>query len=151
MRAYTSKGSQANIRPEFKLDDAVFRGEGTISLMDLSEFARLAAEGFDDGSPEGIGILADIYRTLLGAQEYGRFRRHCREHGTDGRLLLEIIGGIIAEAGDRPTERPSDSSDGPPPDPASATVVSFSRGTVEQQTPQEQEPQAQEPRVISYG
>ncbi|MER7500440.1 hypothetical protein AB0L05_27660 [Nonomuraea pusilla] len=148
MRSYTSKGRQAaDVRPEFELDGVQFRGEGTISLMDLSEFARLAAEGFDDGSPEGIAILADIYRTLLGPQEYARFRRHCRDNGTDGRLLLEIIGGIIAEAGDRPTERPSDLPDGPQTTEGTSKVVSFSRGTVAQ-AQQEERP---EPRVISYG
>jgi hypothetical protein len=153
MRSYTSKGRQADVRPEFELDGETFRGEGTISLMDLSEFARLAAEGFDDGSPEGIAILADIYRELLGTQEYTRFRRHCREHGTDGRLLLEIIGGILAEAGDRPTERSSGSPDGPPTTEGTSTVVSFSRGTVEQaQTPPEtQKPEETEPQLISYG
>lgn len=152
MRSYTSKGRQNNLRPEFELDGKAFRGEGTISLMDLSELARLAAAGFDDGSPEGIGMIADIYRSILGDQEFTRFRRHCREHDVDGKLLMEIIAGIIAEAGDRPTERPSDLPDGPPVDGGTARVVSLQRGTVEQMdTPPQEEAEPQERRVVSYG
>ncbi|MEV4287349.1 hypothetical protein AB0K40_17735 [Nonomuraea bangladeshensis] len=153
MRSYTSKGRQNSLRPEFELDGEVFRGEGTISLMDLSELARLAAAGFDDGSPEGIGMIADIYRSILGDQEFTRFRRHCREHDVDGKLLMEIIAGIIAEAGNRPTERPSDSPDGPPAGGGTARVVSLQRGTVEQveTPPREETREPQKRQVVSYG
>lgn len=150
MRSYSSKGRQADaVPPSFELDGVTFTGEGSISMLDLSEFARLAAAGFDSGSPEGIAIMADIYRSVLGDQEYQRFLRHCRDHGTDGRLLVEILGGLIAESSDRPTSRPSDSPDGPPPAPATAKVVSFSRGTITEQPAPETEPENQQ--VLSYG
>lgn len=156
MRSYTSKKREGGgVRPKFELDGEVFQSEGTVSLMDLSEFARLAAAGFDDGSAEGIAIMADIYHNLLGPTEYGRFRRHCREYDVDGSLLVEIIGGIMSEASedaDRPTGRPSDSPDGPPPDGATARVVSLQRGTVEQaDTPKDEKTKPEERRVVSYG
>ncbi|MFI7125997.1 hypothetical protein ACIBQ1_09905 [Nonomuraea sp. NPDC050153] len=146
MRSYTSEGRQAGgDRPKFEIDGVEFHGEGEISLMDISEFARLAAAGFDSGSPEGIGILADIYRSLLGDSEFARFRRHCRDHGTKGKVLVEILGGLIAEASDRPTSRPSDLPDGPPVDGGTARVVSLQRGTVEEK------PVEEKPPVVSYG
>lgn len=153
MRSYSSKGRQADaVSPSFELDGVTFTGQGSISMLDLSEFARLAAAGFDSGSAEGIAIMADIYRSVLGDDEYRRFLKHCRDHGTDGRLLVEILGGLIAESSDRPTSRPSDSPDGPPPAPDSAKVVSFSRGTVEQvDPPKQEETEPQERRVVSYG
>lgn len=153
MRSYTSKTrQQGQQRLQFELDDVQFVGDGHISLMDISEFARLAGAGFDTDSAEGIAILADVYRSLLGPAVYRQFREHCREHGTDGGVLLEIIGGLMAEAGDLPTERSSGSPDGPTTTPATATVVSFSRGTVEQQQePTPPEPAETESRVISYG
>lgn len=148
-RSYTStrqqQDGQQEVRPEFELDGVEFVGEGSVSVLDLSEFARLATQGVDSDSPEGVAILADIYHSLLGEQEYQRFRRHCRKHDTDADVLLEIIGGMIAEAAERPTIRPSDSSDGPQNAPGTATVVSFKRGTVEQQEVQETPP------VVSYG
>ena len=147
-RAYTSPGVKQNpdgTKPSFELDGVEFEAEGTISTMDLAEFARLATQGVDSGSAKGIAILADVYLSLLGEKTYERFRAHCREHGTDGGVLVEILGGMIAEAADRPTSRPSDSSDGPPSDPDTVTVVSFKRGTVDQRQVET------EPPVVSYG
>lgn len=149
-RSYTSKpakqGEDAQpFKVEFELDGTEFVGDGHISIMDLSEFARLANDGMDSGSPEGLAILADVYLSLLGPAAYKQFRKHCREHGTDGGVLVEILGGLISDEADRPTERPSDSSAGPPSAPGTVTVVSFSQGTVEQR------PVEEEPQVRSYG
>lgn len=147
-RSYTSAGAKQNAdgsKPSFDLDGVEFEAEGNISTMDLAEFARLATKGVDSGSAQGIAILAEVYLSLLGEKTYQRFREHCREHGTDGGVLVEILGGMIAEAADRPTSRPSDSSDGPQPDPDTVTVVSFKRATVEQK------PVEAEPPVVSYG
>ncbi|MCK2219694.1 hypothetical protein MF672_038750 [Actinomadura sp. ATCC 31491] len=155
MRSYTSKSRKAESTPAtFELDGVQFVGEGEISLMDISEFARLAAAGFDTDSADGIAILADIYRAILGPQEYGRFRQHCREHGTDGEVLIEILGGLLSEQGERPTERSSGSPDGPPTMPDTARVVSFSRATVTEVPVEEvakTETEPQERRVVSYG
>ncbi|MFD1547018.1 hypothetical protein [Nonomuraea guangzhouensis] len=147
-RSYTSAGAQQSSdgsKPSFELDGVEFEAEGTISTMDLAEFARLATTGVDSGSAKGIAILADVYLSLLGEKTYERFREHCRKHGTDGGVLVEILGGMISEAADRPTSRPSDSSDGPPNDPGMQTVVSFKRATVEQK------PKEPESPVVSYG
>lgn len=147
-RSYTSAGATQNpdgTKPSFELDGVEFEAEGNISTMDLAEFARLATSGVDSGSAKGIAILADVYLSLLGETTYERFREHCRKHGTDGGVLVEILGGMISEAADRPTSRPSDSSDGPTSDPDSVTVVSFKRATVEQK------PVVAEPQVVSYG
>lgn len=147
-RSYTSaaaKQSPDAPKLEFDLDGVTFVGDGRISMLDLSEFARLATKGVDSGSAEGVAILADVYLSLLGDSTYQKFRVHCREHGTDGGVLVEILGGLIAEEADRPTSRPSDSSDGPPSEPGMQTVVSFKRATVERA------PIETEPPVVSYG
>ncbi|MER7131259.1 hypothetical protein [Streptosporangium saharense] len=149
-RSYTSKSRAAATGGpalEFDLDGVTFVGEGDISVMDLSEYARLATSGVDSESPEGVAILADVYLGLLGERTYQKFRAHCRKHGTDGETLVAILGDLISQEADRPTSRPSGSPDGPPTGPATATVVSFSRATVEQE-PTGQETQEQ---VMSYG
>ncbi|WP_031165948.1 hypothetical protein [Streptosporangium roseum] len=149
-RSYTSasrkqtSGKQLDF--SFELDGVVFKNEGDVSLMDLSEFARLATQGVDSESPEGAAIVAEIFMTLLGERTYQRFRTHCRRHSTDDETLMAILGDLMSEAGDRPTSRPSDSSDGPPSAPATAMAVSFSRGTVEQvEAPKEEQ------QLVSYG
>lgn len=155
MRSYTSKGRQQNTdapRLEFEIDGVPFTGDGSVSVLDLSEFARLAASGMDTDDPSAGAILADIYLALLGDKEYQRFRNHCRRNGTDGENLMKIIGDLASEDSDRPTSRSSDSSDGPPSTPATSTVVSFSRGTVEQvELPKEEKTEPQARRVVSYG
>lgn len=45
--------------------------------------------------------------------------------------LDRAIGAAMREHAGRPTQRSSDSSDGPPTTPTTSRVVSFSRGTVE--------------------
>ncbi|MFB4275727.1 hypothetical protein ACBJ59_10580 [Nonomuraea sp. MTCD27] len=152
MRSYTSKGRRQNTdvpRLEFEIDGVTFTGDGSVSVMDLSEFARLATLGTDTQDPRAGAIIADIYHALLGESEYQRFRAHCRKHGTDGETLLSIIGDLAAEESEektgRPTGRSSDSSDGPPNAPATVTVVSFSKATVEEK------PVEETPPVVSYG
>ncbi|MGC5012514.1 hypothetical protein ACLQ2R_17260 [Streptosporangium sp. DT93] len=145
-RSYTSAGRQQDVPAlDFELDGVTFVGEGDISVMDMSEYARLATQGVDSESPEGVAILADVYKGLLGDRVYNRFRMHCRKHGTDGETLVTILQDLISAAADRPTGRPSDSSDGPQTAPATVTAVSFSRGTVEQVAAK------QEPQLVSYG
>lgn len=150
-RSYTSRSGsqQARKAQEFDLDGVTFVATGAVSMLDISEFARLAAQGLDSDSPEAVAFIADTYHSLLGDQEYRRFREHCRAHGTDGSVLVQILGDLAgeqveAETG-RPTGRPSDSSDGPPPGPATQTVVSFSRATVETK------PVEETPPLVSYG
>lgn len=150
-RSYTSKGHQQNAgatRLEFDLDGVTFTGTGSVSVLDLSEFARLASLGMDSEDPRAGAILADIYLALLGDKEYQRFRAHCRQNGTQGEELMSILGDLASEETKetgRPTIRSSDSSDGPLNDPDTVTVVSFSRGTVEQKEKEETPP------VVSYG
>lgn len=151
-RSYTSKrrqNAEAAPRLEFELDGVTFSGDGSVSVLDLSEFARLASMGLDSEDPRAGAILADVYLALLGEKEYQRFRSHCRRNGTGGEELMAIIGDLAQEESEeetgRPTVRSSDSSDGPPSTPDTVTVVSFSRGTVEQK------PVEEKPAVVSYG
>ncbi|NUW45541.1 hypothetical protein [Nonomuraea rhodomycinica] len=154
MRSYTSKRQQNQAAPvlRFELDGEVFTGEGSVSMMDLSEFARLASVGMDTTDPRAGAILADIYLALLGENEYQRFRAHCRRNGTDGETLMNILGDLASEEADRPTDRSSDSSDGPPNAAGTARVVSFSRGTVAE-VPSEAtaETETAPRKVVSYG
>lgn len=147
MRSYTSKGrdkAAQDLDLGFELDGVEWKCETSISVLDLSEFARLAVQGVESGSPEGLAILADIFQGLLGTS-YQRFRAHCRKHGADDETLVDILKDLFEQAAERPTSRPSDSSDGPPSDPDTQKVVSFKRGTVEDKPIEEMS------AVLSYG
>jgi hypothetical protein len=154
-RSYTSQAAGQNPdapKLDFDLDGITWVCDGDISVLDLSEYARLAQQGVDTDTPEGMAMLADMYSGLLG-DRYQAFRAHCRKHKTRGEMLVAIIGDLITEGADRPTSRPSDSSDGPTNGAATAKVVSLQRGTVEQvEAPILQETETvPTPAVVSYG
>ncbi|GAA3720723.1 hypothetical protein GCM10022224_103420 [Nonomuraea antimicrobica] len=134
---------------EFELDGITWVCESNVSLLDLSEYARLAQQGVTAESPEGAAILAEVFSGLLGSN-YQRFRRHCRVNRTDGKIMVEILRDLISDSAERPTRRPSDSFAGPPLGEATSKVVSLSRGTVTVQHV-EPAPTAEEPRMVSYG
>lgn len=121
MRRYTSSGKPA----EFELDGVEWTVPG-VNLLDLLELAGVA--DLDADSPEGLAAIADLFRNIMGEQ-YGAFKAHCRNHNTKADTLLDILTGLIEDASDRPTKRPSDSADGPPTTGRTWKVIS-SDGTV---------------------
>src|SRR5690606_24573878 len=90
-RSYSSnRDGRRERKPQtFELDGVEFVATGSVSMLDISGFARLAAQGVDSDSPEAVAFLADTFRALLGDQEYHRFREHCRRHDTDAAVLVE--------------------------------------------------------------
>ncbi|MET8866537.1 hypothetical protein ABZW11_26665 [Nonomuraea sp. NPDC004580] len=146
-RSYTSQPATdaPKFEVEFELDGVEFRGEGSVNMLDISEFARLANAGVDTTDPAAVAIIAEMFHTLLGEAEYKRFLAHVRRHNTAPEVLLAIIGDMSAADTGRPTSRSSGSPDGPPTVPGTAKVVSFSRGTVEEK------PVEPTPALVSYG
>jgi hypothetical protein len=146
-RSYTSTPDQNApvFDVEFELDGVEFKGQGSVNMLDISEFARLASAGVDTSDPAAVAIIAEMFLTLLGEQEYKRFLAHVRRKNTRPEVLLAIIGDMSAKDTDRPTTRSSGSPDGPPPAEATAKVVSFSRATVEEK------PVEAPPALVSYG
>lgn len=147
-RSYTSQsaGDAPELEVEFDLDGVEFKGSGTVSMLDISEFARLASAGVDTTDPRAVAIIAEMFLTLLGEEStYQRFRAHVRRHKTKPEVLLAIISDMATADTGRPTSRSSGSPDGPPTGPATQTVVSFSKRTVEERPVEEQ------PELVSYG
>jgi hypothetical protein len=128
---------------EIELDGAVFRCEGRIDLLDVSELSVLAVMGTDTRSPQGLAMLAQYLQLAFGPSEYLRLKMHCREYDTPHEVIFGIVEEITAavqewteqQAG-RPTMRPSSSSDGPPErDAEISRVVSLAGGSVTQVGP----------------
>lgn len=133
MRTYTSNtGKRAPDRPllSFELDGVEFVAENEMSILDATEFARLATAGVDSESPAGAAMISEIFIAILGDKGYQRLRTHTRAHHTDPKVIVAIIGDLMEDLSARPTSAPSDSSDGQTSTPPTSTVVSFSRGTV---------------------
>ncbi|MGV9779854.1 hypothetical protein, partial [Streptosporangium sp. NPDC003464] len=93
-RTYTStptKPQAGAVLPHFTLDGVTFTCTDQLALLDLSEFARLASQGLDSDSPEGLAAIGEFLTAILGDATYQRFRRHCRQHKTDGETIVAII------------------------------------------------------------
>lgn len=124
-KSYTSKPRAASA---FDLDGVEFATSGAVALLDLVEVAKMADS--DGASPEGIAALGEFFESALGKDEYKRFRKHCREHGTDPDTLILIMQDLVEAVGENPTQRPSSLPAGPPATGLTSRVVSRSQGTV---------------------
>lgn len=126
-----SYSSQASAQPPVDLDGVVFTPAGSIDLLSLSELAGSA--DLDVNSPRGAAAIAALFEQLLGEAEYARFRGHVKTHRTAPHVLIQILMDAVEDASGFPTKRPSDLPDGPSSTPPTLTVVSSSRGVVEQE------------------
>lgn len=105
---------------EFTLDGEVFRLEGHMSILELSELARHAVIGDADLKDAATSaMLAESLCQAFGESEYDRFRAHTRKHHTPDEAILAITAGInelvqsrVEEMTARPTEQRSRSSRG---------------------------------------
>ncbi|MEV6798543.1 hypothetical protein AB0M91_09365 [Micromonospora rifamycinica] len=102
-----------SVFPSFTIDGVVFRVLGEMQLLDLCELMKLNRRGVKTVDPAAIASLAEFFQGCLGAQEYERFRVHCRENAVEPDLLNDIMEGVVEDLSEVPTSRPSHSVGGP--------------------------------------
>lgn len=83
----------------------------------VGEFALMEfAEAAEDVESNSLGAMAAVMRLLREAvvpQDWQRFRAACRANKATTEQLLPVVMAAFEQETDRPTVRPSDSSDGP--------------------------------------
>jgi hypothetical protein len=94
---------------EFELDGVAFVATGTVTLLDLSELAKLAEE--DVTSAAGAAAIATVFRAALDA-DYERFKAHLRTYRTRPDTIIKIMGDLIGYVSEGPTEPPTPSRAG---------------------------------------
>ncbi|MGZ6838561.1 MAG: hypothetical protein ACXVGE_22080 [Blastococcus sp.] len=112
--------------PSYELFGETFALADTISEFSLMEFAEAA----EDVESNSLGAMAAVMRLLREAvlpEDWQRFRQSCRTNKASAEALLPIVYKVFEDATDRPTQRPSDSSDGPPATEPKSTGDSSSR------------------------
>ena len=122
--SYTSKGAKPPF--EFEIDGVPFVCTGGVSLLDMSELAKLAE--VDVESAEGAAAIAELFKGALGRVEYDRFRQHTRTHHTDPDTILEIMKDMVEHVTGGPTRRSNSSAVGPIVIDGMSTVSSPSAG-----------------------
>ncbi len=108
-----------------------FFGE-TIRLADeasewaMLEFASLAGDT-DSGEMEGLAAIMRLLKASVHPDDWSRFTGLARKNNAKiERDLMPVVVAVFEQATDRPTQRPSVSSDGPTPTVPSSTASSYS-------------------------
>lgn len=87
-----------------------------LGLMPLMRYAHAAAQGLDTRDMEGMAAMYDMLKAVIAPSDWARFQQAAAESYADGDQLFDVINEAIRTISARPTSRPSDSSDGPPPE-----------------------------------
>jgi len=107
-----------------------FQARGGLGSMvlELGELAKLRELQAD--TPEGMAAISELFKMLLGPDEYERFRSYVASAGLDQDVILELISDLFTEVVGHPLGQPPDSSAGPTTAPRTYKVISASDGTV---------------------
>jgi hypothetical protein len=83
-------------------------------LMPMLKFARLAKAGVDSDDMEGLVVIGDVLRECFTDEAYAQFEDAAMKNHADGDELMEVMQQAMQAIAERPTQQPSDSSDGQP-------------------------------------
>jgi hypothetical protein len=103
-----------------------YRIADQIGLMPLMRFAKVAQDGVDASDMDGLVAMYDLMEQCLVDEDWARFTVAATKHRADGEELMGVVRQAIEAMAERPTQRPSDSSDGQPSTSGSSTGDSSS-------------------------
>lgn len=113
--------------PEVSFAGETFTVADRIGLMPLMRFAKVAQAGVDSADLEGLAAMYDLLEQCIAPQDWRRFQAAADRARSDGEELMGVVGEVMRLLTDRPTSRPSDSSDGPSSTAPNSTGGSSSR------------------------
>jgi hypothetical protein len=90
-----------------------FRPVEQFGQMALLEFAKQAQNDVDSNDMAGLAAMYDLLEASIHPDDWARFKKVAKQKAASGAALLDVVGQVISREADRPTSRPSDSSDGP--------------------------------------
>ena len=93
---------------------AEFAVADKIGLMPLMKFAKIAKRGVDSADQEGLAAMYDMIEQCIADEEWDAFEEHATKTRAGDEELLQVIKDVMTILSERPTSRPSVSSDGPP-------------------------------------
>jgi hypothetical protein len=103
-----------------------YRIADKIGLMPLMRFAKTAQEGVDSNDMDGLVAMYDLMEQCLIDEDWAKFTTAATKHRADGEELMAVVKQAIETMAERPTQRSSDSSDGPPSISGNSTADSSS-------------------------
>jgi hypothetical protein len=99
--------------PSVEFGGETFTTADRIGLMPLMRFAKVAKAGVDSASMEGLAAMYDMLEQCIAPQDWPRFVEAANRTHADGDELMAVVARVFEVLTERPTSRPSDSSDGP--------------------------------------
>lgn len=90
-----------------------YRCADKIGLMPLMRFAKVAKSGVDTNELEALAVMYDMIEQCLADDEWARFEAAADKNRADGDDLMKVVSDVFEVVSNRPTSRPSESSDGP--------------------------------------
>src|SRR5690348_6239631 len=84
-----------------------------VGTMPLLRFAKLAQDDTDSEDMAGLAAMYDLIEMCFDARDWQRFQAAATRHKAKGSELLAVVSQVFQVLAARPTQRPSDSSDGP--------------------------------------
>lgn len=84
-----------------------------IGLMPMMRFAKVANEGIDSNTLQGLAAMYDLLEQCIAPHDWSRFQKVADRTHADGEELMAVVGKVFEVLSARPTSRPSVSSDGP--------------------------------------
>ena len=100
-------------RDTFMLCGVEFTAAEEVDTIAIMEFAEVAASGEVGETPAGMAAMLALIRSSVDEAEWPKFRATVRRHRPTPEVLMELAMAVVQRETGRPTERPSDSSDGP--------------------------------------
>lgn len=91
---------------EFKIADK-------IGIMPMLRYANLAEEGTDSLDMHGLSAMYLLIQQCLNEDDWVRFQKHATVKRADDNDLMKFVQDVMERLSGRPTQKPSDSSDGP--------------------------------------
>ena len=111
MRQFGTKREAAQTEPFLFFDETV-RFSPSFGEIDLIDFLEAARE-VDAEAPSAMSIMKDTFRACIHPEDFDRFWTTARRERQGVLDLMPILWAAVESVTDRPTQRPSDSSDGP--------------------------------------
>src|SRR5688572_27876430 len=99
MREYTSKKDGAvKVPAPFKLDGVEFNGAVSfLDILPLADFATIEFNANGELPPQAAQSLVEFFKAALG-DDYERFAKHVRQHGTEPLTLLQVMMDLMEDA-----------------------------------------------------
>lgn len=99
----------------------------TTGAMPWMRYAKAAQSGVDTDSMEGLALIYDLLKASIVDEQWPRFEQLATDNRSTNDQMWEVMVRVLEVVSERPTSRPSASSDGPSDTQASSAVDSSSR------------------------